>query len=127
LRVLLSKQRRGLISDENSLKLEKQSKSKSRQAIPWRWIDMSGLAFTLTFYFAACVHAILSPFIKVEESFNVQATHDLIKYPQGMTIRSFFAQKYDHVEFSGVGPRTFMGPAVSHSIQAFGAVLSKPE
>jgi hypothetical protein len=53
----------------------------------------------------AWVHVLLAPYTKVEESFNLHATHDVLMYG----IRPSVLPKYDHVTFPGAVPRTFVG------------------
>ncbi|KAF3491823.1 Alg12p [Arthroderma uncinatum] len=56
------------------------------------------------------VYLVLSPFSKVEESFNIQAVHDILKYgiPSVKDPLPILRQ-YDHVTFPGSVPRTFVG------------------
>jgi alpha-1,6-mannosyltransferase len=92
------------------------------------------MAFRL--YLASCmlpilviVHLWAAPFTKVEESFNIQATHDFLTYGLPITngpdkIKGFF----DHMKFPGAVPRTFTGAMVLSGIatqfsRAFGSDL----
>jgi alpha-1,6-mannosyltransferase len=65
--------------------------------------------FTLT------LHLIVTPYTKVEESFNTHAIHDLITYPTGIVNQTIIETFYDHVLFPGVVPRTFWGAAIISS------------
>jgi alpha-1,6-mannosyltransferase len=61
----------------------------------------------------AFLHLYISPFTKVEESFNMQAAHDILMY--GIPTRNIelrFKAQYDHMEFPGAVPRTFIGALV---------------
>jgi alpha-1,6-mannosyltransferase len=79
-----------------------------RDALPSmpKWVPESLLIFVIS-----SLYAILCPFSKVEESFHTQATHDILVH--GTSLSS-----YDHNEFPGVVPRTFLG-AVALSIPSW--------
>ena len=62
------------------------------------------------------IHLLAAPYTKVEESFHIQATHDILTYgiPSPLhldsdAIASQFESNYDHFSFPGAVPRTFIG------------------
>ena len=60
------------------------------------------------------VNLLAAPYTKVEESFNIQATHDIltyvVPYPWENTASLQLRNHYDHLTFTGPIPRTFVGP-----------------
>lgn len=66
------------------------------------------------------VHLLAAPYTKVEESFNIQATHDVLVYGAPLSnINQKLTSSYDHFSFPGAVPRTFIGPL-------FTATFSQP-
>jgi alpha-1,6-mannosyltransferase len=58
--------------------------------------------------FLVILNTIMSPYTKVEESFNTQALHDLI-FTRDL-------KDFDHLEFSGVVERSFIGVLMVYCI-----------
>jgi alpha-1,6-mannosyltransferase len=56
------------------------------------------------------LHLRIAPYTKVEESFNVQAVHDILTYGiPWSNVSEQFSNQYDHMTFPGAVPRTFIG------------------
>jgi hypothetical protein len=65
---------------------------------------------TLLLISVILLHLSVSPYTKVEESFNIQATHDILTYGVNLADpEAHIAENYDHVKFPGSVPRTFVG------------------
>lgn len=57
------------------------------------------------------LYLFFAPYTKVEESFSIQATHDILEY--GFPVKQAterLREQFDHLTFSGSVPRTFVGP-----------------
>ncbi|UZJ53194.1 hypothetical protein CBS101457_002514 [Exobasidium rhododendri] len=67
---------------------------------------MLDVAMEGTVILVAFSHVLLSPYTKVEESFSIQAIHDILAF--GVTPASLV--KFDHNVFPGAVPRSFIGP-----------------
>ena len=76
------------------------------------------------------LHLLVSPYTKVEESFHVQAVHDLLTY--GVSVSEignssagvYLREHYDHFQFPGAVPRTFVGDVVLAGLSLVGTEVT---
>ncbi|KAM0461317.1 hypothetical protein ACHAPV_004636 [Trichoderma viride] len=67
----------------------------------------------LLLFIVPLLHLLAAPYTKVEESFNLQATHDILVYGTPThDIHQRLSSTYDHFSFPGAVPRTFVGPVL---------------
>ncbi|KPM11464.1 Dol-P-Man:Man(7)GlcNAc(2)-PP-Dol alpha-1,6-mannosyltransferase-like protein [Sarcoptes scabiei] len=65
-------------------------------------------------FIASIIHLIITPYTKVEESFNVQAVHDFLLHSSDHSVDILFRSQnssrfvWDHEKFPGVVHRTFL-------------------
>lgn len=70
-------------------------------------------AFSLLFPALIVFHLLVAPYTKVEESFNIQAAHDVLVYGTPTSdVYEKLSSTYDHFTFPGAVPRTFVGPVL---------------
>jgi len=70
----------------------------------------------------AIFHLYVAPYTKVEESFNLQAIHDILRYGVPLDNALFKIKTYyDHMTFPGAVPRTFIGALVTAGLAKPGA------
>jgi alpha-1,6-mannosyltransferase len=106
------------------------------------------IALDILIFATGYTHVLLAPYTKVEESFNLHATHDVLMY--GVSLSNLhkvrpppsidvlvidMCVKYDHFVFPGAVPRTFIGSVllawistpVLHLANLSGYVLTKSD
>jgi len=67
--------------------------------------SLASVALDLFVLVVAWLHVLLAPYTKVEESFNLHATHDVLMHG----VLPSALPNYDHFIFPGAVPRTFVG------------------
>lgn len=72
----------------------------------------------ILFILVSLVHILYCPYNKVEESFNLQAIHDILIHKANIN-------EYDHLKFPGVVPRTFLGALIIAIVSSPLAEFSK--
>lgn len=92
--------------------------------LPYHDMNMLESVLDALFLTTAWAHVLLAPYTKVEESFSLHATHDVLMYGLGpgalAKVRDPFVSRfgnaqtpiprqYDHFTFPGAVPRSFIG------------------
>jgi len=91
-----------------------------------KWFGLIALTLASTVSLIQCPHS------KVEESFNLQATHDLYYHGLAPAIQSTFKSQndasvvYDHLQYPGVVPRTFLGPLIIATVLKLLSMALRP-
>lgn len=82
------------------------------------------ILFSLLLVVVVLFDLLTAPYTKVEESFNIQATHDILVYGTPLSNVQQKLSSYDHFTFPGAVPRTFIGSLfLATSSQPFVALL----
>nr|POE49563.1 dol-p-man:man(7)glcnac(2)-pp-dol alpha-1,6-mannosyltransferase [Quercus suber] len=90
-----------------------------RRDVRWDWRTM----------LVILLHLFISPYTKVEESFNIQAAHDILQHGIPFTnTTAILHSDFDHVSFPGSVPRTFVGAlALAGLSKPFAFFIHSPE
>lgn len=73
------------------------------------------------------IYLCVAPYTKVEESFNIQATHDVLVYGTPLSnVYQKLSTSYDHFAFPGAVPRSFIGPVLLAGVARPFAALFGP-
>ncbi|XP_078177957.1 homolog of asparagine-linked glycosylation 12 isoform X3 [Carex rostrata] len=87
------------------------------RAVNWRLTKfLRNYGWDLLLGSIGAFYVIVVPYTKVEESFNVQAMHDILYHRNNIA-------KYDHLEFPGVVPRTFIATSGAFVVSALASPL----
>ncbi|KAK6509343.1 dolichyl-P-Man:Man(7)GlcNAc(2)-PP-dolichol alpha-1,6-mannosyltransferase [Arthrobotrys musiformis] len=89
----------------------KKTKDSVEKSAPPGDSDVLGTFLEILLPVTMMAHLLIAPYTKVEESFNIQAIHDVanIGMPVPFTNVAEVLAQYDHFEFPGVVPRSFAG------------------
>ncbi|KAI6785893.1 Dol-P-Man:Man(7)GlcNAc(2)-PP-Dol alpha-1 [Emericellopsis cladophorae] len=76
-------------------------------------MQLADLQLSAVLIITPLLHLLFAPHTKVEESFNLQAAHDILVYGTPThDVAARLASVYDHFTFPGAVPRSFIGAVV---------------